>query len=115
MWVGRYGVDRVFPARASEVARRRGLSLLEEPLIPGGQGWDPKLIDSSLGAYERGLPGAIDALIQDELEPLDPVVWLAKLVPFVAGLFVRGEEFGGNSFCQSRLGLRECRQRPIVS
>jgi Tfp pilus assembly protein PilF len=42
--------------------------------------------------YEQGLREALDALVESR-DPLDGRVWLTKLVPFVAAMFVRGPEF----------------------
>jgi hypothetical protein len=54
----------------------------------GDPGW---LADIDLWGYESGLPGALDALSARE-RGLPTSVWLGNVVPFIAGLLVRGPD-----------------------
>lgn len=48
-------------------------------------------VDPLLHGYEPGLPDAMDLL--EQATPIDLVTWLRILVPYVAGIFVRGHDF----------------------
>jgi len=50
----------------------------------------PRLLDEIFTRYEHDLPSAIDALIDGSV---DARTWARVLVPFVAGLLVRGPDF----------------------
>ena len=48
-------------------------------------------VDPLLHGYEPALPAALDLL--EQAAPIDLVAWLRTLVPYVAGIFVRGHDF----------------------
>jgi hypothetical protein len=50
----------------------------------------PRLLDEIFSSYEHDLPSAIDALLDGSI---DARTWARVLVPFVAGLLVRGPDF----------------------
>lgn len=52
---------------------------------------DPYVIDKTWQGYESRLGQALDALVEGE--SLSAQVWLRVLVPFVAGVFLRGPDF----------------------
>jgi hypothetical protein len=53
----------------------------------------PRRVDDSWTAYEQQLMDALDELASAH-DDVDAKRWLRVLVPFVAGLFVRGPDFG---------------------
>lgn len=55
---------------------------------------DPDTIDEVWSRYEQKLGPALDELSRQGQRTIGANTWLRVLVPFVTGLFVRGEEFG---------------------
>jgi tetratricopeptide (TPR) repeat protein len=51
------------------------------------------LVDELWSQVEGGLPGALNAVRSSEEGWVPAAMWLRGLVPFIAGLFVRGPEF----------------------
>lgn len=85
-----YVADRRAPvksivATAERLAAVAGLYDLEEPASQ----WHGPSVDN--WAYEAQLPLALDQLIAQD-RPLPMELWVANLVPFVAGLFARGPD-----------------------
>ncbi|HEX3826751.1 MAG TPA: hypothetical protein VHV82_05695 [Sporichthyaceae bacterium] len=88
--VGRQG--KVFAAKAEDFGFVNGLYDVTSTglwLPPGVE--DPKSVDPMINGYEPGLPEALDLLENQATVPLQP--WLRVLVPFVAAMFVRGNDF----------------------
>lgn len=86
VWARNTQAPNSFPSRAENLASQIGLYDVEDASM--GQGRTADIA----WAYESGLPGALDQLA-DAGAPLDGEVWTTVLVPFVAGLFVRGPNF----------------------
>src|SRR5205807_1312050 len=91
VWVRRRGVSRTFRERAQNLGYGRDLYTLTGGV--GGRDLDPGMVDRAWGAYEANLPVAIPALADHAAHPVAARLWIGGLVPFVAGLFVRGPEF----------------------
>jgi Protein of unknown function (DUF4238) len=53
----------------------------------------PNAVDSTWQGYEKRLGEALDTLIDPCVQSVNAEIWLRVLVPFVAGLFVRGPDF----------------------
>ena len=86
IWAVDRRASRPLRTTAEHVARASGLyDLTDTTYPPGGT------VDTAWG-YESGLPQALDALAMDT-QPLAGRAWAVNLVPFVAGLFMRGPEF----------------------
>lgn len=86
LWAVDRRASRPHRTTAERVARASGLyDLTNTTSRHGGT------VDTAWG-YESGLPQALDALATDA-QPLDGRAWAVNLVPFVAGLFMRGPEF----------------------
>lgn len=62
------------------------------------------MVDRMWGGYERRLPDAIAALAGPAERTVAAQPWIGAIIPFVAGLFVRGPEFN-----------RRFENRPIIS
>ncbi len=59
-----------------------------------GEPWNaPALVDSTWQGYEKRLTGALNQLVDPHVGSVDAYLWLRVMVPFVAGLFVRGPDF----------------------
>lgn len=54
----------------------------------------PSAVDDVWASYEQRLGPALDELAKSGQKTISANTWLRVLVPFVAGLFVRGPEFG---------------------
>jgi hypothetical protein len=75
----------VFMNKASNLAGINDLYTLTSELYD-----NPLMVDQSLSGYEANLSLAINQLIQREISALG---WASTLVPFVAGIMVRGSDF----------------------
>jgi hypothetical protein len=84
--------DRVLPMRAAKVGFENDLYAVTSPVV-----WRPPAdtrtssIDDLVSGYEPDLPAALDVLDTGRVPSL--TTWLRVLVPYVAGLFIRGPEF----------------------
>jgi hypothetical protein len=86
VWTRDARAPRAFARRAENLASQIGLYDVKDASMGRGRTAD------IAWAYEAGLPGALDQLV-NVARPLDGEVWTSTLVPFVAGLFVRGPNF----------------------
>lgn len=87
VYVLRRGITTAFRTRAANIGYVNSLyDLTGHP--PTGL---EATIDFSINGYEPGLPAALDSL--DSGIPMDISTWLRILVPYVAGIFVRGQDF----------------------
>jgi hypothetical protein len=77
-------IGNAFSAKASRLAGENDLYTLTSSQL------DPLIVDRSLSGYEANLSTAIDQLIQRDLTTM---AWATTLVPFIAGLLVRGPDF----------------------
>jgi hypothetical protein len=85
VWVRSVHAPRSYVSSASTIAGQIGLYDLS-----GDSLGSDRTVDIAWG-YERALPAALDRL--GRRDRLDGRLWVTALVPFVAGLFVRGPEF----------------------
>lgn len=53
----------------------------------------PDVVDTTWQGYEKRLGEALDILVDPSVPSVDAETWLRVLAPFVAGLFVRGQDF----------------------
>lgn len=110
LWVRDRRAPRPFQSSAENVGWVTGLYDIDDDSVAGSRSLD------SAWSYESSLPGALHALT-DRTTMLDGRVWIMTLVPFVAGLFVRGqhwhEEFAKRPLIAQllRLGVT----RPLTS
>jgi hypothetical protein len=65
---------------------------------------EPEEVDQTWTEYERGLPNAIDSLINNTV---DATTWTRVLVPFVACMLVRGPDFEDRFFDRFPPGHRQ--------
>jgi hypothetical protein len=86
VWTRDARAPQAFPNRAENLASEIGLYDVEDASMGHRRTAD------IAWAYEASLPGALDRLV-DAASPLDGEVWTSTLVPFVAGLFIRGANF----------------------
>ena len=97
LWVRDSRADHPFQKSAENVAWDIGLYDIDDDSVAGARtldtAWD----------YEKSLPEALDAL-SDRTTLLDGRLWATTLVPFVAGLFVRGQHWH-----------EEFAQRPLIA
>ncbi len=88
IWFRRRGMDRSIPVRAEA----KGW-ILDLYTLRGGDGRSAGSIDHMWDLYEPQLPQAIAALVASDTGSLSADLWVRTLLPFVAGLFVRGPEY----------------------
>jgi hypothetical protein len=88
VWVLRAGQTRAHPQRAEKVGFVNNLYYLRSPGFSS-----PDIVDETWQGYEQRLGDALDILLDRSVPSIDAETWLRVLVPFVAGLFVRGPEF----------------------
>jgi uncharacterized protein DUF4238 len=86
LWVRDRRADRVFIQPAEKIARKIAIYDVEDDSMGVG-----RTLDIAWG-YEAGLSDSLTALV-DRDSTLDGTLWATTLVPFIAGLFVRGPEF----------------------
>src|SRR4051812_41391139 len=99
-FIGRFSNDTFFPARDRSIFvydRKKGITA---PSTPNKIGFKKGLYDlrATHGAtsidkwsYEGRLSEVLDALASSDKISLDD--WIHILVPFVSGLFIRGDDF----------------------
>ena len=85
LWVRESGAERAYSKPARKLAYEIGLYDVENDSMGS-----KKTLDIAWN-YETSLPAALDALTNRQ--PLDGLLWASTLVPFVAGLFVRGPDY----------------------
>ena len=85
LWVYDNRAARAVPARPARVAYELGLYDASNWIL------GPHGLADQVWEYEGRLPAALDALGQRAA--LDGLLWLEVLVPFIAGLFMRGSDF----------------------
>ncbi len=83
----RRGQSESFSAKAANVGCISDFYALQAT----GHDLNPGQVDDVWAGYEGRLAQAIEWLVSGE--PIDARLWLRVLVPFVAGLFVRGPDF----------------------
>ena len=88
VWVLEKGTSRSVERKAEDIGY-----LFNFYLLNGTQAIPDSSIDDIWGAYEKKLNSALTALSDFRQKSIDANTWLRVLVPFVAGLFVRGPEF----------------------
>ena len=86
VWVRDLRATKISHRAAANLAREIGLYDVEDDRL--GQG---RTLDIAW-SYEVSLPGALDQLANHNIA-LRGEVWISTLVPFVAGLFIRGPDF----------------------
>jgi hypothetical protein len=88
VYVLRKGRKTPFHIKAENVGYVNDLYRVSKLLL-----WDTTgtSIDPFLHGYEPALPAALDDL--EQAAPMGLGVWLRTLVPYVAGIFVRGQDF----------------------
>jgi hypothetical protein len=89
IFAGRKGSSKVFQTKAEKVGYTNNLYRVSDPVTAGNI--DPNTVDTAVSGYESALPVMLDCLDRGELVALQP--WLRTLVPFVASIFVRGNDF----------------------
>jgi len=81
--------------RVIVVGQRNPFAIFES--AAEGVGFVRGLYEYGLGdiwrAYEERLPAALDEISRTEATEIDGEIWLRVLVPFVAGLLLRGPDF----------------------
>jgi hypothetical protein len=87
LWVLRRGQAAPFNTAAENVGGINDLYTLQDS--PYG----PDFVDKVWQPYERRLVAALDELANPYPSSVDGETWLRVLVPFVAGIFVRGPDF----------------------
>lgn len=86
LWVMRRGAKAPFVRKAADLSFRRDLyTLSHDPTSED----DPFFIDKLWQSIEGGLPFALDALAVSNVVRLPASLWVTRLLPFFAGLFVR--------------------------
>jgi hypothetical protein len=107
-----YVADRRAPARpiiatAEKLAAVAGLYDLEDP----SSQWHGPSIDS--WSYEAHLPLALDHLVRrDARLPMN--LWVANLVPFIAGLLARGPDINRGRNSEARMRIFQEMLAPIM-
>lgn len=86
VWVHRSKQGRVIKDKAENIGYINQYYTLRQ-LDP------PRLVDDAWAQYERKLTSALNELADPTVSSVDGLVWLRTLVPFVAGIFVRGPDF----------------------
>lgn len=89
VFVGRQGHNNAFQTKARNIGCTNNLYRVSRPVVSGDT--DTDTVDSAVGRYESALPSMLDCLDGSESIRLEP--WLRTLVPFVASIFVRGNDF----------------------
>lgn len=84
------GKDKATPTTAEGIGYEKDLYTL----YGAHNNQAPDAIDSVWALYEQRLGPALDELAKPGQKTISANTWLRVLVPFVAGLFVRGAEFG---------------------
>ncbi len=82
--VGDLQKGRSFRSKAGNIAAEQNFYT-----IPAKTG-DPRIIDKVWGDYEAGFSNALEALIGGTI---DAITWARVIIPFVAGILVRGPDF----------------------
>jgi hypothetical protein len=77
--------NKYFYANAGDIAKKSKYYTLTAKELP-----DPDVLEKSWAGYEGNLPSSLDKLIDGSI---DAIEWLHTIIPFVAGLFVRGPDF----------------------
>ncbi|MBL7492551.1 DUF4238 domain-containing protein [Frankia sp. AgB1.9] len=87
VWVLRRGSRQARPTTTENVAAINGYYLLKGGNLP------PSMVDELWTAYEADLNSAIKNLADPTARSVQARTWLRVLLPFAAGIFVRGPEF----------------------
>jgi hypothetical protein len=93
VFVGRRGQPEVFRVKAGQFGSVNDLYRVKTQIFWGPYDTDSAAVDRAVSGYESALPEALDGL--DGGERIGLQSWLRTLVPFVASLFVRGNDFAG--------------------
>lgn len=89
IWFRRDGMQQAKDLLAEAVGVRKHIYTLND--FP-----EPRYVDKTWDYVEHHLGEAVNALEEHSRNPLfDGSLWVTVLVPFVAQLFCRGEEYGG--------------------
>jgi hypothetical protein len=90
LWVKEAGCSTSAVYTAKNLGYERGMYDMSDETI----GAEPEAFDRTFNAYERKLPSAILKLTDSLVFDFSFEVWMKVLVPFLAGLAVRGPDFG---------------------
>jgi hypothetical protein len=88
VWILRSGQTQAHYQRTANVGFIKNMYKLHDP----GSLY-PNAVDETWQGYEKRLGEALDILIDPVVPSVNAETWLRVLVPFVAGLFVRGPDF----------------------
>ncbi|WP_281884195.1 DUF4238 domain-containing protein [Paenibacillus sp. YYML68] len=88
VWYRRDGMIKAAQPSAKDVGFREHFYTLKDDDL------DKRYVDKTWDFVEHNLPGAVTALENHKTSPLfDGTLWVSILVPFVAQLFCRGEDY----------------------
>jgi hypothetical protein len=90
IWVLENGKDKAIETTCQQIGCKDNLYMLSGDCNKE----NPDRIDKVWAGYEQRLNSALDELSNPSQASISANIWLRVLVPFVAGLLVRGPEFG---------------------
>jgi hypothetical protein len=89
IFAGRKGRNDTFQRKAGKIGYTNNLYRVSRPMSAGNVDLDT--VDGAVSGYETALPMMLDRL--DRCESIALQSWLRTLVPFVASIFIRGNDF----------------------
>lgn len=88
VWILRSGQRQAHRQRVENIGFIKNMYKMHDPNF-----LYPNAVDATWQGYEKRLGEALDMLVDPSVPSINAETWLRVLVPFVAGLFVRGPDF----------------------